>query len=113
MVTREQSGNSDDDDDRQNGAIPQLVLLTKIDEACLEIDEDLSKAYWSRYIYEKVKKLGQILGIPVSCIMPVKNYSSETEPVLEVDILVMKALKQMLNATDDYFSDLKLKGEAH
>ncbi|XP_039591686.1 interferon-induced protein 44-like isoform X1 [Polypterus senegalus] len=95
-----------------NMGIPLLVLVTKIDKACLEVTKDLTKVYWSRYLYEKVTQLGQMLGVPVSSMSPVKNYSRETELNLNVDILVLKALQQMIRAADACFDDLKLKGLA-
>uniref|UniRef100_A0A8C4T0X2 G domain-containing protein n=1 Tax=Erpetoichthys calabaricus TaxID=27687 RepID=A0A8C4T0X2_ERPCA len=92
--------------------IPLLVLVTKIDEACLEVKKDLTKVYRSRYLYEKVTQLGQMLGVPVSCISLVKNYSTETEINLHADILLLKALQQMLRAADACFDDMKQKGDA-
>ncbi|XP_051788730.1 interferon-induced protein 44-like [Erpetoichthys calabaricus] len=93
-----------------NMRIPLLVLVTKIDEACLEVKKDLTKVYRSRYLYEKVTQLGQMLGVPVSSISPVKNYSTETEINLHADVLILKALQQMLRAADAYFDDTQLKG---
>ncbi|KAG2461692.1 interferon-induced protein 44-like [Polypterus senegalus] len=95
-----------------NMGIPQLVLVTKIDKACPQVRNDLTKVYRSRYLYEKVTQLGQMLGVPVSCISPVKNYSIETELNLHVDVLILTALQQMLRAADACFDDMKLKGLA-
>uniref|UniRef100_A0A8C4SVM3 G domain-containing protein n=1 Tax=Erpetoichthys calabaricus TaxID=27687 RepID=A0A8C4SVM3_ERPCA len=92
--------------------VPQLVLATKIDQACPEIKNDLTKVYRSRYLEEKISQLGQILGVPISSISPVKNYSTVTEVSLQVDILLLKALQQMLRAADACFDDMKLKGLA-
>ncbi|XP_039590612.1 interferon-induced protein 44-like [Polypterus senegalus] len=92
--------------------IPQLVLLTKVDEACTKVKKDLTKLYRSRYLYEKVIQLGKTLGAPVSSISLVKSYSSETELSLNVDILILKALQQMLRATDACLDDVKLKCHA-
>ncbi|XP_051788926.1 interferon-induced protein 44-like [Erpetoichthys calabaricus] len=90
--------------------IPVLVLITKVDEACLEVKKDLSKVYWSRYLNEKVTKLGQELGVPMSAISLVRNYSSETDLDWNFDILILNALKQMLRAADDCLDDMKLRG---
>uniref|UniRef100_A0A8C4T0J0 G domain-containing protein n=1 Tax=Erpetoichthys calabaricus TaxID=27687 RepID=A0A8C4T0J0_ERPCA len=87
--------------------VPQLVLATKIDQACPEIKNDLTKVYRSRYLEEKVSQSDRwwtkchecdILGVPISSISPVKNYSTVTEVSLQVDILLLKALQQMLRA---------------
>uniref|UniRef100_A0A8C4SXM3 G domain-containing protein n=1 Tax=Erpetoichthys calabaricus TaxID=27687 RepID=A0A8C4SXM3_ERPCA len=56
------------------------------------------------------KQLGQILGVTVSAISLVKNYSSGTELDQNVDILILKALQQMLRATDACLDEMKLRG---
>uniref|UniRef100_A0A8C4SYQ3 Interferon-induced protein 44-like n=2 Tax=Erpetoichthys calabaricus TaxID=27687 RepID=A0A8C4SYQ3_ERPCA len=89
--------------------IPLLVLVTKIDEACIEVQKDLTKVYRSRYLHEKVIQLGQMLNIPVSSISLVKNYATETELNLNMDILILKALQQMLRATDAYFDEMNMR----
>uniref|UniRef100_A0A8C4XE50 G domain-containing protein n=1 Tax=Erpetoichthys calabaricus TaxID=27687 RepID=A0A8C4XE50_ERPCA len=90
-------------DQQPQNMIPQLVLVTKIDEACPEVEKDLTKVYKSHYIFEKM------LGFPVSTISPVKNYSKVTELDQNVDILILKALQQMLRAADACFNDMKLR----
>uniref|UniRef100_A0A3B3BDX7 G domain-containing protein n=1 Tax=Oryzias melastigma TaxID=30732 RepID=A0A3B3BDX7_ORYME len=64
-----------------NFSIPQLVLLTKIDEACPLVKEDITKVYKSTYIKE--------LGVSLSCVVPVKNYSEELELDMNIDILLL------------------------
>lgn len=46
------------------------------------------------------------MGIPLSCIVPVKNYSEELELELEVDILLLSAVEHMLNYADSFFENL-------
>ncbi|KAL0160366.1 hypothetical protein M9458_044091, partial [Cirrhinus mrigala] len=46
------------------------------------------------------------LGVPVSCVLPVKNYSQELELELNCDVLLLSALQQMLNFADDYLDDV-------
>ena len=41
--------------------IPQVVILTKIDETCPEIKEDLKIVYKSAYVKEKVQKTALVL----------------------------------------------------
>uniref|UniRef100_A0A8C4T2I5 G domain-containing protein n=1 Tax=Erpetoichthys calabaricus TaxID=27687 RepID=A0A8C4T2I5_ERPCA len=89
--------------DADKMSIPVLVLITKVDEACLEVKKDPSKVYLSRYLHEKVSGRKQkILGVPVSAISLVKNYSEETELNQNVDILILRALQQMLRAADAF-----------
>ncbi|XP_061594805.1 interferon-induced protein 44-like [Cololabis saira] len=86
--------------------IPQLVLLTKIDEACPLVKEDLRKVYKSSYIKDVVKEVSTRLGMPMSCVVPVKNYSEELEVNMKCDILLLSAIKQMLRSVDNYFDEL-------
>lgn len=46
------------------------------------------------------------LGVPLSCIVPVKNYSKELELNVNCDILLLSAVNQMLRFADNYFDDI-------
>ncbi|RXM31429.1 hypothetical protein EOD39_7006 [Acipenser ruthenus] len=86
--------------------VPQLVLLTKVDEACELVASDVSSVYKSRFIEGKMQEVGARLGIPVSCIVPVRNYSTELELDCNTDILLLSAIVQMLRFADNYFDDI-------
>ncbi|NP_001122156.1 interferon induced protein 44f1 [Danio rerio] len=86
--------------------IAQIVLMTKVDEACPLVQEDLQNLYLSSYIKTKVQEVSSRLGVPVSCVLPVKNYSQELELELNCDVLLLTALQQMLNFADDYLDDV-------
>uniref|UniRef100_A0A8C4SXF0 G domain-containing protein n=1 Tax=Erpetoichthys calabaricus TaxID=27687 RepID=A0A8C4SXF0_ERPCA len=86
--------------------IPQLVLVTKIDNIFQEVNEDLTKVYWSKCLHEKVSVLGDMLEVPDSDIFPVKNYSTETELDVNMDILLLGALQQMMRTADACFVDM-------
>ncbi|CAG5863859.1 unnamed protein product [Menidia menidia] len=86
--------------------IPQLVLLTKVDEACPLVGEDVTKVYHSGYIKELVQEVSARLGVPLSCVVPVKNYSEELELDLNCDILLLSAVIQMFRFVDNYFDEL-------
>ncbi|XP_058617659.1 interferon-induced protein 44-like [Onychostoma macrolepis] len=85
--------------------IAQIVLMTKVDEACPLVEENLQSLYASSYIKSKVQEVSSRLGVPVSCVLPVKNYSQELELDLNCDVLLLTALQQMLNFADDYLDD--------
>ncbi|XP_016137760.1 interferon-induced protein 44-like [Sinocyclocheilus grahami] len=85
--------------------IAQIVLMTKVDEACPRVEENLQSLYVSSYIKSKVQEVSSRLGVPVSCVLPVKNYSQELELELNCDVLLLTALQQMLNFADDYLDD--------
>ncbi|XP_056112484.1 interferon-induced protein 44-like isoform X2 [Rhinichthys klamathensis goyatoka] len=86
--------------------IPQMVLMTKVDEACPDVMEDLQNIYITSYIKTKVQEVSSRLGVPVSCVLPVKNYSQELELELNCDVLLLTAIQQMLNFADDYLDDI-------
>lgn len=79
--------------------------MTKVDEACPLVSEDLQNVYMSHYIQRKIQELSASLGIPVSGILPVKNYSQELELNQNTDILILSALDQMLNYADSFFEN--------
>lgn len=82
--------------------VPQVVLLTKIDKMCKTTAEDLSKVFFSSVIQETINRVSQIIGLPRSHILPIKNYESEMELNENVNILTLLTLQQMLHFSDDY-----------
>ncbi|TDH08692.1 hypothetical protein EPR50_G00100860 [Perca flavescens] len=86
--------------------IPQLVLVTKVDEACPLVTEDVRNIYKSGYIKEIMQEVSARLGVPLSCVVPVKNYSEELELDPNSDILLLSAIIQMLRFTDNYFDEI-------
>ncbi|KAK2908053.1 interferon-induced protein 44-like [Channa argus] len=85
--------------------IPQLVLMTKVDEACPFVAQDVTNIYKSSYIKEMMQEASARIGVPVSCVIPVKNYSEELELDLNCDILLLTAIVQMLRFADNYFDE--------
>ncbi|KAL6108185.1 ifi44l [Pungitius sinensis] len=86
--------------------IPQLVLLTKVDEACSFVSQDIRNIYKSSYIQEIMQEVGVRVGVPMSCVVPVKNYSKEFELDQNCDILLLTAIIQMFRSTECYFDDI-------
>ncbi|XP_056233917.1 interferon-induced protein 44-like isoform X1 [Seriola aureovittata] len=86
--------------------IPQLVLLTKVDEACPLVSTDVRNVYKSGYIKDVMQEVSARLGVPMSCVLPVKNYSEELELDPKCDILLLSAVNQMLRFADNYFDDI-------
>ncbi|KAG7477863.1 hypothetical protein MATL_G00074090 [Megalops atlanticus] len=85
-----------------NMGIPQVILLTRVDVACELVNRDLRKVYTSKYIKQQMEKGHTMLGTPMNCILPVKNYSEEIDLVKDVDELLLKALRHIVNFADDY-----------
>ncbi|XP_067219730.1 interferon-induced protein 44-like [Chanodichthys erythropterus] len=85
--------------------VPQLVLLTKVDEACPLVAEDLKNVYQSYYINRMVQEVSTRLGVSLSAVIPVKNYYQELELDPQTDILLLNAVVQMIRAAGGYFDD--------
>ncbi|XP_042574507.1 interferon-induced protein 44-like isoform X1 [Cyprinus carpio] len=85
--------------------VPQLVLLTKVDEACPLVAEDLKNVYQSHYINQMMQEISSQLGVSLSAVVPVKNYYQELEIDPQTDILLLNAVVQMLRAAEGYFDD--------
>uniref|UniRef100_A0A8C3XVM6 TLDc domain-containing protein n=1 Tax=Chelydra serpentina TaxID=8475 RepID=A0A8C3XVM6_CHESE len=73
--------------------IPQLVLLTKVDEIC-PIGELFRIILFVTFLQMRIT--AEKLGIPLAQIVPVKNYCSELELLCDVDILLLSAVRQLL-----------------
>ncbi|XP_043085088.1 interferon-induced protein 44-like [Puntigrus tetrazona] len=86
--------------------IPQVVVMTKVDEACPLIKKDLRKVYTSKKIKEKMDLCTAKVGVPLTNIFPVKNYHNEINTNDDVDVLILKALEQIVYLADDKLVDI-------
>ncbi|XP_069116505.1 interferon-induced protein 44-like [Argopecten irradians] len=82
--------------------IPQLILLNKVDIACLQTKQDTSHVYRSEAILQKCGDAGNCLGLPPMTVLPMKNYFMEPTNTDEISILALYNIRQMLRAADTF-----------
>lgn len=85
--------------------LPQVVLLTNIDKICHEIEDDVTNTFVSASVYEALKTAAEIMGLSRDHVFPVKNYESERSLKTAVDILLMEAMRQILDFADEFIDE--------
>ncbi|KAM4560695.1 interferon-induced protein 44-like [Fundulus diaphanus] len=86
--------------------IPQMAMMTHIDEACGETEKDLRNVYKSKHLRKKMRDFSAAVGIPMNCIFPVKNYSHEINLKDDIDTLTLSALRKMIDFGDDFIEKI-------
>ncbi|XP_051553918.1 interferon-induced protein 44-like [Myxocyprinus asiaticus] len=80
--------------------IPQVIVMTKVDEACSLVKNDLRKIYTSSKIKQKIEECSASVGVPISNIFPVKNYHFETDTNYDADVLILKVFDQIVRSAN-------------
>lgn len=88
--------------------IPQLAIGTHVDVNCPEIKKDIQNIYLSKSLKEKMEEFSHAVGIPLNCIMGVKNYSEETDTDDNTDTLILIALRNIVNSGMDFVRKSKM-----
>ncbi|XP_066504224.1 interferon-induced protein 44 isoform X2 [Hoplias malabaricus] len=88
-----------------NMGVHQVALLTHVDEVCKETAQDVTCVYKSPIIQQLMATAGTLLGMAVSYIVPVRNYSSQLQLDESCDILLLNAVDHILQYVNLYFQD--------
>ncbi|XP_051788927.1 interferon-induced protein 44-like [Erpetoichthys calabaricus] len=88
--------------------VPLVAVLTHTDEVCHVVDQNASMMYFSSHVQDKVHTVVNLFGLPLSCIFPVKNYSSKLMLDCNTDILIFNALEFILRYTDLFYEDCEV-----
>ncbi|XP_075994887.1 interferon-induced protein 44-like [Genypterus blacodes] len=86
--------------------IPQLAIVTKVDQACPKVRENIKNVHKSKLLKQKVEEVNAKLGLSVNRIFLVKNYQSEVSVNDDVDALILSTLRQMISYGEDYLDNL-------
>ncbi|XP_062413017.1 interferon-induced protein 44-like isoform X2 [Sardina pilchardus] len=84
--------------------VQQVALLTHVDKVCAK-PSDVSQVYNGSLLKQEMLKAGALLGMPLSSMVPVKNYSEELELEPHTDTLLLTALEHVLLSVDLYLRD--------
>ncbi|XP_071324063.1 interferon-induced protein 44-like isoform X2 [Trachinotus anak] len=82
--------------------IPQVAILTKIDQGCPEVQKDIRNVYKLKDMKEKMEMLSAEIGIPMNCIFPVKNYHEEISLDSDTDSLILNAMRHIVTWGEDH-----------
>lgn len=85
--------------------VHQVVLLTHIDQICLDTAKDTSEVYKSTAIRQMIYKAAGLVGMSPSSVVPVRNYWYELDLDLSSDILLLKAMDHILQYTELLFTE--------
>merc|ERR1712123_226802 len=92
-----------------NRNLNPVVILTRIDECCAELDRDegdITQVFHSKTVRDLVVEVTQKFGVAQNMVFPVQNYSSELEKEPGIDILLLRALRQILRSSKTCIEDM-------
>ncbi|XP_061096784.1 interferon-induced protein 44-like isoform X2 [Conger conger] len=86
--------------------VHQVALLTHVDQLCPETARDITMVYRSRLVQNMMEKAAALLGMSMSYLVPVKNYSCELDVEGDTDTLLLSAVQHLLQYVELHFQDL-------
>ncbi|XP_060583564.1 interferon-induced protein 44-like [Ruditapes philippinarum] len=84
--------------------IATFVVLTKIDVLCQSVATNVTNIYTSEKVKQAVNLAVELYKVPKQNIFPVKNYEHESAKNINAEILILLALRQMVNFGTDFLN---------
>lgn len=81
--------------------VPRILILTKVEQLCEEVEKDITKMFYSAKVQEAVKRASEVFGIEKASIHPVKNYQDEYSIEAQANIPLLLALKEIKHCAAD------------
>ncbi|KAM7379743.1 hypothetical protein PAMP_005273 [Pampus punctatissimus] len=97
-------------DEANDLEIPQVAILTKIDELCPKIKQDLQNVYKSKILQKMMKEFSSNSGIPMNCIYPVKNYHDEIKLSNDISTLILSILRHIIDDGNEFLDKQNFLG---
>ncbi|XP_048108982.1 interferon-induced protein 44 [Alosa alosa] len=91
--------------------VHQVALLTHVDKVCPKTASDISQVYKISSLKQVMVQAGALLNMPLSSIVPVKNYCDELELEPHTDTLLLRALDHILQYVDLHLRDQPATGQ--
>lgn len=75
----------------------RVVFVTKIDQLCPEVRENIMNVFYSKEVFEAVKNASKLVGVPLNKVFPIQNYVEAVELDEFSNIPLLIALKSAVN----------------
>lgn len=69
------------------------------------MEKDVSKIFLSRVVEDAVNNAAEVIALPRSQVLPVKNYEKEIILNTDINILALTALRKSLVFADDFLEN--------
>jgi len=92
-----------------NRNLNPVVILTRIDDVDVELNRDegdIKQVFHSKTVRDLAVTVSEKFGVAQNMVFPVQNYSSEIEKELGIDILMLRALRQILRCSKTCIDDM-------
>lgn len=73
-----------------------MVVLTKVDKLCPEVEKDIGTLFRSVRVQRVMKTASEVFHVSEASIHPVKNYEVDIELRVNINIPILLALRQIL-----------------